>query len=389
MIAQPGKRFNRTAACGKRIRRTELLSSRTSQGREQGNGFGEGLSIPVAVPPSQKTKRLRDQDQRHGRISKEKKMSGTTVVRREAGSEVLAYDYRDTLLASEKVNWNLDDIIGGDKKLDFSKRFMPESLARVDELPFLNADEKRILNQIRGNAYLSIFVIVEEFIVPFVLDHVRPELDTDDYRIRAYLHFVEEEVKHIQLFKRFCEEFRAGFPIECKVIGPAAEIGKAVLAHNPTSVALAILMIEWMTQDHYVGSVKDDSDLDPQFKSMLKNHWLEEAQHAKLDTMMVESLIANSTDEQISEAIDGFLAIGGFLDAGLKQQTEFDLEAFETAVGRELSTEERERFLTTQLQANRWTYIGSGMVHPRFRQMLDRLGIDARDRIEEVAPVFA
>lgn len=316
-------------------------------------------------------------------------MLGATVVSSEVGTGVWTYDYRDTLLASEKVNWNLDDIIGGDKKLDFSKRFMPESLARVEELPFLNTDEKRLLNQIRGNAYLTIFGIVEEFIVPFVLDHVRPELDTDDYRVRAYLHFAEEEIKHIQLFKRFSDEFRAGFPIECKVIGPAAEIGKAVLAHNPISVALAILMIEWMTQEHYAGSIKDDSDLDPLFKSMLKNHWIEEAQHAKLDTMMVESLVSNATEEQISEAIDGFLAVGGFLDEGLEQQTQFDLEALETVIGRELSGEQREKFITAQLQANRWTYIGSGMVHPRFRQMLDRLGSEARNRIEEVAPVFA
>ncbi|PYS98771.1 MAG: hypothetical protein DMF63_14365 [Acidobacteria bacterium] len=342
-----------------------------------------------AGPPSRNTERLRVGATRLGRISKEKKMLGTTVVRSEVGNGVLAYDYRETLLASEKVNWNLDDIIGGDKKLDFSKRFMPESLARVEELPFLNADEKRVLNQIRANAYLSIFVIVEEFIVPFVLDHVRPELDTGDYRVRAFLHFVEEEVKHIQLFKRFCEEFRAGFPIECKVIGPAADIGKAVLAHNPTSVALVILMIEWMTQEHYLGSVKDATDLDPQFKSLLKNHWLEEAQHAKLDTMMVESLIANSNDLQIDEAMDGFLAIGGFLDAGLKQQTEFDLEALETVIERTLSAKDRQTFIEKQLQANRWTYIGSGMVHPRFRQMLDRLGSDARGRIEGVAPVFA
>ena len=317
-------------------------------------------------------------------------MLGTTVATSTATEAGVAlYDYRDTLLASERVNWNVDDIIGGDKKLDFSKPFMPEALARVEELTFLNAKEKLILNQIRAHAYLSVFVIVEEFIVPFVLDHVRPELDADDYRIRAYLHFAEEEVKHIQLFKRFREEFAAGFATECKVIGPASEIGKAVLAHDPMSVALVILMIEWMTQDHYVGSVKDDSDLDPQFKSLLKNHWLEEAQHAKLDAMMVESLIANSTEEQIREAIDGFLAIGGFLDAGLKQQTEFDLEALQTVTGRVLSSEERETFIEKQLQANRWTYIGSGMVHPKFRQILDRLGDDARNRIEEVAPVFA
>ena len=41
------------------------------------------------------------------------------------------YTYRDTLAASERVNWRVEDIIGGDKRLDFSKPFMPESLARV------------------------------------------------------------------------------------------------------------------------------------------------------------------------------------------------------------------------------------------------------------------
>src|SRR3954468_9097299 len=113
-------------------------------------------------------------------------MLGTSVMKESANQRAVEYyDYRDTLAASQKVNWRIEDIIGGDKKLDFTKRFMPESLARVQQLPFLNDDEKRILNQIRGNTYLSIFVIVEEFIVPYVLDHIRPSLDEDDYRSRA------------------------------------------------------------------------------------------------------------------------------------------------------------------------------------------------------------
>ena len=47
---------------------------------------------------------------------------------------------------------------------------MPESSARVEELPFLNPNEKCIPNRIRGRAYLCIFGLVEEFILPFVLD---------------------------------------------------------------------------------------------------------------------------------------------------------------------------------------------------------------------------
>src|ERR1041385_8124983 len=110
------------------------------------------------------------------------------------------YTYQSALAASEGICWRVEDIIGGDKRLDFTKPFMPEALARVDELSFLTADEKRILNQIRGNTYLCIFGLVEEFILPFVLDHARPQLQGDDYRVRALLKFACEEAKHIQLF---------------------------------------------------------------------------------------------------------------------------------------------------------------------------------------------
>ncbi len=298
------------------------------------------------------------------------------------------YDYRETIVASERVSWRIEDIIGGDKRLDFSKPFMPESLARVEELSFLNADEKRILNQIRGHAYLSIFGLVEEFILPFVLDHIRPSLDDNDYRVRAFLQFAGEEAKHIQLFKIFSEEFQNNFGTECAVIGPPAEVAKAVLSHQPLAVAIAILHIEWMTQRHFVESVKDNQELDAQFKSLLKNHWLEEAQHAKLDTMMIKSLAEGMSAEEIEKAIDEYLEIGGFLDEGVRQQTIFDLEAFERATGRKLNEREREDFIFSQHQANRWTYLGTGMTHPKFLETLEFLSSEQRKRIEEIAPVF-
>ena len=83
------------------------------------------------------------------------------------------YTYQDCLSASERIQWRVEDLIGGDRKLDFSKPFLPESLARVEPLTFLNADEKLKLNQIRANGYLYIFGFVEEFILPFVVDHSR------------------------------------------------------------------------------------------------------------------------------------------------------------------------------------------------------------------------
>jgi len=60
------------------------------------------------------------------------------------------YTYQAALESSEAIHWRIQDIIGGGKRLDFSKPFMPETFARVQQLAFLNDDEKRTLNQIRG-----------------------------------------------------------------------------------------------------------------------------------------------------------------------------------------------------------------------------------------------
>lgn len=299
------------------------------------------------------------------------------------------YTYQSVLAASEMIHWRIEDIIGGEKQLDFRKPFMPEGLARVEPLAFLNYDEKRILNQIRGNAYLSIFGLVEEFILPFVLDHARPQLQGDDFRVRALLTFAGEEAKHIQLFKRFRQEFEDGFGTVCPVIGPPEAIAAEILKHDPLGVAITVLHIEWMVQRHYVESIRDNQNLDPQFKSLLKHHWLEEVQHAKLDTLMVESLAAGRDEEGIMQGVREYIDIGGFIDGGLKQQVEFDLDSFERAIGTRLNDNEREEFRRQQLQANRWTYLGTGMTHERVLETLESLTPKARRTVESISPTFS
>src|SRR4030095_15033084 len=141
---------------------------------------------------------------------------------------------------------------------------------------------------------------------------------------------------------------------------------KFVLSHDPLSVALVILQIEWMTQRHYLDSVVNNERLDAPFKSLLKHHWMEESQHAKLDTLLVAEFAKDRTPEQIQTAIDGYFDIGMFIDGGLKQQTIFNLEAFEKATGRVLDETERIEFLEKQHQSARWTFLGSGMTHQNF-----------------------
>ena len=298
------------------------------------------------------------------------------------------FTYAASLAASQRAAWRIEDIIGGEKRLDFDRAFLPESLARVQTLAFLDDDERMVLNQIRGHGYLSIFGLVEEFILPFVLDHARAQLSDDDVRTRALLAFAGEEAKHIHLFKTFQREFIAGFGTVCRMIGPPQAVAEAVLAKAPLSVALLILHIEWMTQRHYLDSIRDDGDLDPQFKSLLKHHWMEEAQHAKLDTLMVEALAQGMTQEAIHAAVDGYLELGGMIDEALKQQVVFDREAFTAATGRRRPAAEAETFGRVQHQAQRWTFIGSGMSHPNFLATLAAIAPAERERLAEIAPAF-
>jgi hypothetical protein len=65
------------------------------------------------------------------------------------------YSYQGALETSERIGWRVEDIIGGEKRLNFTKPFLPESLAQVKQLSFLTPDQQRILNQIRGYEYLA------------------------------------------------------------------------------------------------------------------------------------------------------------------------------------------------------------------------------------------
>ena len=299
------------------------------------------------------------------------------------------YTYQAALAASERIGWKVDDIIGGDKKLDFSKPFMPESLAQVKQLSFLTPEEQLTLNQIRGHEYLAMFGLVEEFILPYVVDHARPQLSGDDYRVRALLQFAGEEAKHIQLFKRFRREFEDGFGRKCDFIGPAEDVSRFVLSHSPLGVGMTILHIEWITLRHYIEGVRDNQNLDPQFKNLLKHHWMEESQHTKLDTLIVESVVKGATPKEIDQAFEEYFEIGMFLDNGIKQQAEFEAESFVQATGRKLSKNEREEMTNAVLKGMRWTYLGTGMTHPNFLATVEEIKPEARKQIEEMALAFS
>jgi hypothetical protein len=300
------------------------------------------------------------------------------------------YDYRTTLEASQRINWKLEEVIQG-RSLDFRRPFLPEALAGVAGISCLDAQEKLKLNQIRGFSYLYLFGVVEEYIVPALLEHAGTRDHGEGHEMRALLHFAEEEAKHIQLFRWFVAEFQRGFGTPCGGIGPAKEIAAGILNHSRLGVFLATLHIEWMTQRHYVESVKDNAAeaLDPLMVSLLKHHWLEESQHAKLDTLIVEEVARTLEGQKIEAGVDDYLDIGKMLDGGFAAQVELDLESLEKATGRTFSPGEKAEIRTAQQASYRAVFLRSGMTHPQFDRSLRELTPRGHARMAELAGALA
>lgn len=298
------------------------------------------------------------------------------------------FSYQSALRAADRVAFRLDDVLSPEAELDFTLPFLPEGLAGSAALTHLSPRDRLLWNQVRGYSYLCLFGLVEEFILPFVLDHARAELNSHDLRTRALLNFANEEAKHIELFKRFAACFERGFGVECGVIGPSAEITRVVLGHSPLAVSLLILHIEWMTQRHYVDSVHHDGTLEPQFKSLLKHHWLEEAQHAKLDTLITEQIGSQLSPRQRHAAIEEYLQLAAKLRDLLDVQLGLDLDSFERARQHALPAHEREQLRAQQTEYVRWTFLGSGMTHPQLLATVNDLSADGAARVRAIAEPF-
>lgn len=297
------------------------------------------------------------------------------------------YSYQTVLDTSQRIGWRIEDVIAG-RTFDFSRPFLPEALAGVSRISCLSPSEKLALNHVRAFSYLYLFGLIEEYILPSVIEHAGTRVHGDDVEVRALLRFAEEEAKHIQLFKWFAAEFQRRFGTACKGIGPAKEIAAAILNHSRLGVFLATLHIEWMTQKHYVESVKNDTTLDPLFASLLEHHWIEESQHAKLDTLVVDEIASSLDPARIEAGIEDYMKIGALIDGGLVAQVELDLENLERAIGRSLSVAEKAEIRAAQQAAYRATFLLWGITHPSFDKSLRELSARGHERVGEMAQLL-
>jgi P-aminobenzoate N-oxygenase AurF len=297
----------------------------------------------------------------------------------------LDYDYASCVRNSEKVAWKLDDVMPEGTRLDFGRPFLPAALSGRGELSFLNAEERRKLNQITGNAYLNLFGFVEEYIIALAVDHAQAEMFGDHDAIRALTRFADEEVKHQALFHRYIGAFQRDFGHACEVLGSAAEVAGVILGKNPIAVMLVTLHLEIMTQAHYVECVKDDTAIDPLFTKLLRFHWMEESQHARIDALELDKLLSSATPAMIKAAFDDYLGLIDAFDGLLKAQAEMDVRAIAGATGRTFDADQMREIVAAQHCGYRHTFLIYGMTNSSFLENLDKISSDEAHRVSHRA----
>ena len=135
--------------------------------------------------------------------------------------------------------------------------------------------------------------------------------------------------------------------------------------------------------------VRDSDDLDTLFHDILRFHWIDEAQHAKADSLLMDEVASGLSDDEREQAVDELLELGMAIDGLLAQQIVMDIDALEDATGRTFGEQEREQIRAHQQRAYRWTFLVSGLEHPRFVQIVDELTKSGGEKIAGAAAALA
>src|SRR5688572_16385211 len=120
--------------------------------------------------------------------------------------------YAKCIAASKRIRWDIDkDVIRG-RRFDFSRKFLPDGLSKVDRLAFLEPAEARLLSQIQGRTYANMFALVERFIGAKTLEISRHHWFGDQVALEALVRLSDEELKHQELFRRLEKMVAEGMP---------------------------------------------------------------------------------------------------------------------------------------------------------------------------------
>ena len=281
--------------------------------------------------------------------------------------------YARCIEISKRIRWDIDEDVIKGRQFDFGQKFLPDALSKIEEIDFLNPDQKRLLSQIQGRTYANIFGLVERYIGAKILEISKDHWLGDQVALESLIRFSDEELKHQELFRRIEQMCGEGMPEGYSFKPDPNEVAAVVLSKSTWAVLALTCHIELFTQVHYKQSIENDSNVSELYKDVFLFHWREESQHAIMDELEWRREDAKLNETERSQGVDDFIALVVAVDGILQAQAESDAEYYNRIEPGALNGQEQERVKAGLLKAYRWQYIVSGAVHPRFQEVLGSL----------------
>lgn len=278
--------------------------------------------------------------------------------------------YAKCVEVSKRIRWDTDrDVIRG-RAFDFGRKFLPDGLSMVAELPFLSPDEQRLFSQVQGRTYANMFALVERFIGAKVLELSRGHWLGDQVALEALVRLTDEELKHQEMFRRLETMMAPGMPAGYRFLPQPNDVAQAVLAASSWAVLALVTDIELFSQAHYRSSIEPEQQIDPLWKDVFLFHWKEESQHAILDEIEWLSENARLDAAQRDQAVSELIGLVAAVDGIMQMQARADADYFAQAAGCSFDAAQAAALHATMLRAYRWQYVVSGVQDPRYGELL-------------------
>jgi hypothetical protein len=295
--------------------------------------------------------------------------------------------YARSIKASKRVRWDIDADVFRGRTFDFRRKFLPDGLTKVNDLPFLTAVEKRSMSHVQGRSYACLFGLLERFISAKTLELASKQGLGDQVALEGLVRFSDEELKHQELFRRIEHALAARMPGGYALIADANEVARVVLSKSTWAVLALTCHIELFTQAHYRESMERDEELSDLYRDVFRFHWLEECQHAVMDEIEWSREDRSLSAGERDIAVDDFIALLRMLNELVSTQSSADSGYFMRLCERCFSPTEQQQIREVMLRAYRWQYIASGAHHPQFVKML--AAMTSRSQVQRVQAAVA
>jgi len=294
--------------------------------------------------------------------------------------------YGEVYEKSLKAAWNLETFMRRDWRLDCNLTFKPD-LHWSPEVLLQTTEAQRIrISQIRAYSYLTIICFIEEVSIALFTNILKSGLGvfSTDKQL-TLVNFMAEELKHTKVFQKFKQAFHDQSGIFCYTLTERQNFTRHLMERPSLTLLLLLYHKEVTTYFDYLDTIKARAiGLDPLFCELLRAHWVEEANHTKVDRLIFNDFLTELDETARLDGLRQFKQVVTIICGMLETQARFDLTTLYDWSGHRPEKPLRQLLLREQRRFYFNSYLLDGLLHKDFRRIFVGLHQQAAVILEEI-----